>query len=177
MFVTTTDKVTTTHRHHPQEEEVRRAAEEKQRAEDEEAAKWMNMISVEQTVRLPLCFCCCCCCCCCFCRAERWPVDVFKCCCSNSRVLLYEHCLLAPSPPPNPLPVVDPLPSVVLCAVYYIRARWRKQQQRKTRGCYRASSTMSSAARQCLWRRQQQRLAFAPARWWTVCRVWRQWVA
>eukprot|EP00775_Hariotina_reticulata_P004954 gene4954-5195_t len=32
-----------------QEEEMRRAAEEKQRAEDEEAAKWMNMISVEQT--------------------------------------------------------------------------------------------------------------------------------
>jgi hypothetical protein len=34
-----------------QEEEMRRAAQEKQRAEDEEAAKWMNMISVEQTVR------------------------------------------------------------------------------------------------------------------------------
>lgn len=34
-----------------QEEEVRRAAEEKQRAEDEEASKWMNMISVEDTVR------------------------------------------------------------------------------------------------------------------------------
>jgi len=30
---------------------MRRAAQEKQRAEDEEAAKWMNMISVEQTVR------------------------------------------------------------------------------------------------------------------------------
>jgi hypothetical protein len=34
-----------------QEEEIRRAAEEKQRAEDEEASKWMNMISVEDTVR------------------------------------------------------------------------------------------------------------------------------
>lgn len=34
-----------------QEEEIRRAAEEKQRLEDEEAAKWMNMISVQDTVR------------------------------------------------------------------------------------------------------------------------------
>lgn len=33
---------------------MRRAAEEKQRAEDEEAAKWMNMISVEDTVRCAL---------------------------------------------------------------------------------------------------------------------------
>lgn len=33
-----------------QEEEMRRAAEEKQRLEDEEAAKWMNMISVQDTV-------------------------------------------------------------------------------------------------------------------------------
>eukprot|EP00879_Flechtneria_rotunda_P003416 GHRR01003644.1.p1 GENE.GHRR01003644.1~~GHRR01003644.1.p1 ORF type:complete len:315 (+),score=125.81 GHRR01003644.1:250-1194(+) len=32
-----------------QEEEMRHAAEEKQKAEDEEAAKWMNLISVEQT--------------------------------------------------------------------------------------------------------------------------------
>jgi hypothetical protein len=31
---------------------VARAAQEKQRAEDEEAAKWMNMISVEDTVRV-----------------------------------------------------------------------------------------------------------------------------
>jgi hypothetical protein len=30
---------------------MRRAAEEKQKAEDEEAAKWLSMISVEQTVR------------------------------------------------------------------------------------------------------------------------------
>lgn len=30
---------------------MRRAAQEKQKAEDEEAAKWMSMISVEQTVR------------------------------------------------------------------------------------------------------------------------------
>lgn len=29
---------------------MRRAAEEKQKAEDEEAAKWMSLISVEQTV-------------------------------------------------------------------------------------------------------------------------------
>lgn len=33
-----------------QEEEMQRAAEEKQRLEDEEAAKWMNMISVQDTV-------------------------------------------------------------------------------------------------------------------------------
>lgn len=38
-----------------QEEEMRRAAEEKQRAEDEEAAKWMNMISVEDTVGVGRC--------------------------------------------------------------------------------------------------------------------------
>ncbi len=31
-----------------QEEEIRRAAEERQRKEDEEAAKWMNMISVQE---------------------------------------------------------------------------------------------------------------------------------
>jgi hypothetical protein len=31
---------------------MRRAAEEKQREEDAEAAKWMNMISVDDTVRL-----------------------------------------------------------------------------------------------------------------------------
>lgn len=40
-----------------QEEEVRRAEEEKQRAEDEEASKWMNMISVEDTVRMCVCWC------------------------------------------------------------------------------------------------------------------------
>jgi hypothetical protein len=33
-----------------QAEEMRRAAEEKQKADDEEAAKWLSMISVEQTV-------------------------------------------------------------------------------------------------------------------------------
>ena len=38
-----------------QEEEMRRAAEEKQRAEDEEAAKWMNMISVQDTVGVEGC--------------------------------------------------------------------------------------------------------------------------
>jgi hypothetical protein len=32
---------------------MRRAAEEKQKAEDEEAAKWLSMISVEQTVSEP----------------------------------------------------------------------------------------------------------------------------
>jgi hypothetical protein len=39
-----------------QEEEMRRAAEEKQRAEDEEASKWMNMISVEDTVSVVGCY-------------------------------------------------------------------------------------------------------------------------
>lgn len=34
-----------------QEDEIRRAAEERERAENEEAEKWMNMISVEDTVR------------------------------------------------------------------------------------------------------------------------------
>jgi hypothetical protein len=40
---------------HLQEEEIRRAAEEKQRLEDEEAAKWMNMISVQDTVGVEGC--------------------------------------------------------------------------------------------------------------------------